>query len=230
MITIAGMNGNLYYWWRTADEQTWVQQTVEFADVVNRVYYIEPSIAWTGSAVVIAATGGSGGTGATSPPGDLFYWWQANATTTWHKQTVATGGSWRTPSIAWTGSSVVIAATGQVGTEGFGIYYWWQADGAATWNHEVVEIGDFMTPSIVWTGSSVLIAAIDSAGTVHYWCQDTNSWIHQTVETGNFSNPSIVWSGHSALIAANGGPNGPNGVVFWWQANGATTWHPEQVV
>jgi hypothetical protein len=37
-----------------------------------------------------------------------------------------------TPSIAWTGSSVVITASGA------GVYYWWQAAGNNVWHPETV--------------------------------------------------------------------------------------------
>ena len=66
-----------------------------------------PAIAWTGSSVVLTAVGQNG---------DLYYWWQAAGSKTWHQQTVSTmdfimPGFASRPSIAWSGSSVLITAT-----------------------------------------------------------------------------------------------------------------------
>jgi hypothetical protein len=66
--------------------------------------------------------------------GNLYYWWQAADTTPWNMQTVATAGLYYFPSIAWTGDSVVITASGVGGN----LYYWWQAAGTAPWNMQQV--------------------------------------------------------------------------------------------
>jgi hypothetical protein len=63
VITAAGADGNLYYWWQAADTGAWNQEIVATGNLNGF-----PSIAWTGSSVVIAAVGGNGG---------LYYWWQA---------------------------------------------------------------------------------------------------------------------------------------------------------
>jgi len=152
-------------------------------------------IAWTGKSVVIVASP------LRQNGGNLFYFWQAVGTGTWHKQLVASGndcppsGSGFTPveptgyqsnAIAWTGDSVIIAARDQ---RNGGIYYWWQPNGGTTWNQQTVAAGPpgccsfgggtppftylvgYSVPSIAWTGKSVVIAAIDKNG-LHYWLQE----------------------------------------------------------
>jgi hypothetical protein len=96
--------------------------------------------AWTGSAAIIAAIDSGG---------DLHYWWQANGTTEWHKQFVASGLSPNVPAtIAWTGTAAVIAAVDSSGS----INYWWQANGATQWNPQLVaQAGITVEP---WEGPS----------------------------------------------------------------------------
>ena len=167
-----------------------------------------PAIAWTGSAAIIAAIDSGG---------DLHYWWQANGTTEWHKQFVASGLSPNVPAtIAWTGTAAVIAAVDSSGS----INYWWQANGATQWNPQLVaQAGitvepwegpvSYGPPAIAATDNYVGIVAVDSYGNVNYWQQamGTTPW-NQTVllADGNnpFNNSDIASTGSSVVITAVG--------------------------
>jgi hypothetical protein len=80
-------------------------------------------IAWTGSDEVIAAT---------DSHGDLYYFWQAAGTTTWHKQLVASGTNtlvYSKPSITAAGTTVYIAAVDTAGD-----LYYFTKTGTAKWH------------------------------------------------------------------------------------------------
>jgi uncharacterized protein YccT (UPF0319 family) len=87
--------------------------------------------------------------------------------------------------IAWTGSSVVIAAVDGSGN----LKYWWQKADTTPWNPETVAsagpggIPVYFWPAIAWTGSSVVISAVDSSKNLDYWWQqaDTTLWHKETV-------------------------------------------------
>lgn len=97
--------------------------------------------------------------------GNPDYWCRAEGATAWHEEVVAFGGFYQ-PSIAWTGSSVVITAANNNGN----LCYWWQPAGTTPWNPETVAGGAiYSTRSIAWTGNSVIISAADSYGNVDYW-------------------------------------------------------------
>ncbi len=213
-------------------------------------------IAYTGASVVIVA----------SPQrqngGNLFYFWQKGGTGSWQKEQVASGNDcpnnqsgwtlgvptgYRSSAIAWTGSSVVIAALDQ--RDG-GIYYWWQPSGGTTWNQQTVAAGPpgccsfgsvvngvttpylvgYSVPSIAWTGRSVVIAAIDKNG-LHYWFQEKGqtTWYHELVSSQDGSThptqPSIAWTGTSVVIAdaCNAG------LCYYWQQAGTAPWHRQVV-
>jgi hypothetical protein len=122
----------------------------------------------------------------------LWYWYEPAGTTTWHEQEVAAGGGadYDDPAIAWTGSSVVIAAVNAQGN----LEYWWQAVGTRPWNQQQVAplglvalgAGQMDFPSIATAGDSVLITAIDSNGNLNYYWQQygTTPWNEQQVAAG----------------------------------------------
>lgn len=90
------------------------------------------------------------------------------------------------PTIAWTGSSVVIAATNTQGN----LDFWWQAAGTSPWNPEQVDptgLGSqFGHPSMVATAGSVMITATDGSGNLDYLWQQygTSGWGGQQVAAG----------------------------------------------
>lgn len=250
----ANEGGDLFYFWQTTGTSTWHKELVAAAGCqgagwqpVTTLGYQSNAIAWTGASVVIAAVD--------TRNGGLYYWWQANGSTAWHQQTVAAGppgccsfGSvvngnvtpyvvgYSVPSIAWTGKSVVVAAT-----DSTGLHYWFQENGKTTWYHELVyryvsSPGDARPqPSIAWTGSSVIIADWcqgNGSGLCYYWqSAGSNTWHRQIVDFSDANNPSIAWTGNAVIIAAKQYPSGgyPGVVSYWWQAAGTTTWHKQQV-
>jgi hypothetical protein len=240
--------GNLYYFWQTTGSSAWNKQHVASGGCpgpgfqpLTTLGYRSNAIVWTGKSVIIAAVD--------QRNGGLYYWWQAAGTTPWNKQTIANGppgccnfGSvdngvttphvmgYSPPSMAWTGRSVVVAATYKNG-----LNYWFQESGQSTWYHQLVNantVGD--QPAIAWTGSSVVIADICNNGALcYYWQQaGSNVWHQQIVDKGPDQFPSIAWNGHAVVIAATHYATAnayPGTVTYWWQAAGTAPWHAQTV-
>jgi len=139
-------------------------------------------------------------------------------------------------SIAWTGSSVVIAS--RDGTNG-DVHYWWQPAGSGTWHPElVIEGGEVayrrnQNPAIAWTGTSVVITAPDGDGNLDYWWQPAGSatWHGAQVAAASggaaYQNPAIAWTGSSVVITAT---DGDGNLYYWWGPSDGSNWHPELVV
>jgi hypothetical protein len=85
-----------------------------------------PAQASTGEVMVAGANLGGG----------LYYEWQTDGTSTWHKETVSTASGWDSPSmaVASDGNVVIAAVDAFTGT----LYYWWQAYGSTNWNQQQV--------------------------------------------------------------------------------------------
>jgi hypothetical protein len=238
--------GDLFYFWQKTGTSTWHREHVASGGCIGSGFqpltelgYQANGIAWTGDSVIIAAVD--------QRNGGLYYWWQPNGGTTWHQETVASGppgccsfGSvvnsqvtpdvhgYSVPSIAWTGKSVVIAATDK-----HGLHYWFQEKFKTTWYHEFVSSDSIgAQPSIAWTGASVVIADLCKLALCYYW-QSAGSkvWHHQVVDTASTGRPSIAWTGHAVVIAATQYPGDklPGVVTYWWQAVGTAPWHKQQV-
>jgi hypothetical protein len=206
-------SGNLDYWWQQAGTGAWTEETVAPGD-----YSYSPAIAWTGSSVVIAAVGNNG---------YLYYFWQAAGSTVWHQETVSTGNFLAqygdsVPSIAWSGSSVLITAASQNGNN---LYYWWQAAGTSTWHQELVNNGYNLNPHIVWAGNKaeIVTATLGSIGYNYYWQADGSpSWNSYYLDGQNTPLESwylnIAAAGDSAVMAAPNldiAPNGENDADLW---------------
>jgi len=218
-ITEMDSYGNIRFWWQAATATTdlWNRETVANT---NMGAYGSPSMVSTGGTVAIAQ--------ANSNDLSLQYWWGVPGMDEWHAETIAIGNYCDNPSIAWTGSAVVVTAIDCSNN----IQYWWQAAGTTTWHQETVATGgNFLngTTSIAWTGSAVVIAAVDYNGRIQYWWQaaDTTTWHHETVATaGGYYNASIAWTGSAVVIAA---VDGNGHIQYWWQAANTTAWHQETV-
>jgi hypothetical protein len=227
VVAETGTNGDLYYWYNPGGNTSWHEQTV--ATATTQIEYSDAAIAWTGrysksaSSVVIVAYGDNGA---------LYYWWQAAGTKTWHKQTVATGNAYISPTIGTTSDSVVIAAADGNGN----VNYWYQPFGHTGWTHNKVAAGkdtkEFDSASIGWTGSTVVIAAGTTSGDVFYWWNpggDT-TWHKQTVALGAgelyYEEPSLGVAKDSVILAAVD----TFGVVYYWYETFSTsTWHQQTV-
>jgi hypothetical protein len=131
VITAIDAAGDLDYWYQAAGTSGWnTRQTV----ATGPAWY-EPVIAWTGSSVVIAAVNGDNGS--------LYYWYQPAGSSDWNtEQTVSaasSGDEYSVPSIAWTGSSVVISAAYLYDADQYGnVEYWYQPAGTRSWNPQPV--------------------------------------------------------------------------------------------
>jgi hypothetical protein len=247
--------GDLSYFWQQTGTTAWHRELVAStggcpASWENTVVpqsptgYRSNAIAWTGDSVVIAAVDVRNG--------GLYYWWQAKGSTVWHQQLVAAGPpeccsfysvlngkvtplvvGYSMPSIAWTGSAVVIAASDK-----HGLHYWFQQKKNTTWYEELVapfSVVAPLQPAIAWTGSSVVIASScngNESDGMCYYVQPAGSatWGRQVVDTGYSLFPSIAWTGSAVVIAANVGVTGSdNAIATWTQAAGTTAWRKEQV-
>ena len=85
-----------------------------------------PAQASTGE-VMVAGTNLGGG---------LYFEWQTDGTSTWHKETVSSASGWDSPSmaVASNGNVLIAAVDAFTGT----LYYWWQAYGSTNWNQQQV--------------------------------------------------------------------------------------------
>ena len=188
--------------------------------------YTFSRIAWTGTDTVIAAT---------DKQGDLYYFWQASGSTTWHRQLVARGGggiAYKHPSIAWEGSAVLIAALDASGD----LVYFAQPSGSTTWTYELVATGtggQFESPSITAGDGQVLISAASKAGDLVTYSQAYNgpNWTEQTVAFGTFGTPSAATvydsldGSYLGLLTDSSGGT----LYFWYEYLAAPGWNPETV-
>jgi hypothetical protein len=181
--------------------------------------YTFSRVAWTGSVEVIAAT---------DAHGDLYYFWQASGSTTWHRQLVASGG-YSKPCITWTGQDVAIAALDSSGD----LFYFTQPGSGTTWASQLVATassGKYQAPSVtVSPGGQVLISAGNSSGELVSFTLNpgSTSWSEQTVAFGRFG-PSSVATAESALgliTASSGGT-----LYFWYESLAFPGWSPGQTV
>jgi hypothetical protein len=139
--------------------------------------------------------------------------------------------------VAWTGTSVVVAA---VNTAGNLDYY--EQDGSTTWHQEVVAKCCYnnSVPSIAQTGRTVSIADSGEGGQVDYYYHYdgiclvksvcTQGWHEQVVATAPRGTPygpaTISWTGSAVIIAA---VDQVGALDYWYQDAGTRAWHKEQV-
>jgi hypothetical protein len=182
-------------------------------------------IAWTGSDEVIAAT---------DSHGDLYWFWQATGSATWHKQLVAdatSGIAYSRPSVAAAGATVYIAAV-----DGAGDLYYFTKTGSASW-HEVLlsnagSAGKYQAPSITAGDGSVLISVGNTGGDlVSFTLAPGGGWNEQTVATGMFGPSSVstvldsMDAEYLGLITASSGGT----LYFFWEYLANPRWNQQTV-
>jgi hypothetical protein len=183
-------------------------------------------IAWTGSDEVIAAT---------DSHGDLYYFWQASGSTTWHKQLVAAGTSglaYSKPSITVAGTTVYIAAA-----DGSGNLYYFTKTGTASWQGQLLSTGGssgkYQAPSITVGDGYVLISVSNTGGDLDSFtlAPGNTSWAELTVAAGLFGPSSVTTvfdsldSEYLGLMTASSGGT----LYFFWEYLTAPAWNPETV-
>src|SRR5580658_3367723 len=198
--------------------------------------FTNSTVAWTGHTAVVAAVNNAG---------NLDYYYQQDGSTTWNQEVVAKCCySNSTPSIAQTGSKVIITADHAL-AGGSGaptvLDYWYSDGGTGAWHEEQVATGVGYNgpgrPSVGWTGSAVIITDTDAHGNVDYWYQDagTRPWHQQRVApagslgtggSGFWSFPVISWTGSTVIIGAT---NEDGDLDYWYQDAGTRPWHQQQV-
>ena len=188
--------------------------------------YTFSRIAWTGSRKVIAAT---------DRRHDLYSFWEASSSATWHKQLVAKGGSgtgYSAPSITWTGHAVAIAALDASGD----LLYFTQHSGSTTWKRSTVAKADgypYQAPSVTTAGDgSVLISDGDIANRLFSFtlAPDSSTWIRQWVSIGGLFGPSSITTCYDSIVhaylglitATSGGT-----LYFWWERLDSPGWNQE---
>ncbi len=183
-------------------------------------------VAWTGSRAVIAAT---------DSHGDLYYFWQAAGSTTWHKQVVAqatTGVSFSNPSIAWTGQAVIIVALEASNSV---VYFSPAAGGTWTKPQPVFSYGsDWRAPTVTGVpGGGAIVDARTTTGKLYSteFPPGGSGWTGGVVSYG-ISGPSSVITCYDSLadqylglIAATSG----NALDFWWEYLGSGDWNQETI-
>lgn len=218
--------GNVNYWWQAQGEQDWVPQLVGAPLFISGRYnsYQEPTMAWTGDAVIIAAA---------DALGNLDYWWQAKEKTNWNLQHVAAaatdGGILYTgPAIAWAGNSVALVASDNSGDA---LTYWWQAKNKTPWNRQIVATAQ--QPAIACAGDDVVVTAVDTAGNLQYWWQSPEKTPFNPVQTVarsgrgiTYAQPSIAWTGNAVVITA---VDSNGNLYYWWQAKDGVDWNGQLV-
>jgi hypothetical protein len=196
----------------------------ELAAKTTKYKYTLSRITSTGLQLTIAAT---------DSHGDLYYFWQKIGSTAWHKQLVGKGGhgqAYSKPSIAWTGSGVVIGALDHAGDL---VAY---TQHGATWKRKVVGKASghkFGAPSVAAVPAGpVLIAAARNGQLVSFELVPGHSnWARQTAGYGTFGTPSIITCYDSlisrflAVITATSGGT----LDFWWERLDNVGWHQEAV-
>jgi hypothetical protein len=220
---------------------TWYHQLVAKGDC-----YGQPTIAWTGLDLT-ALGGGIGVPGsvviAAPCPGGICYWWQAVGTRPWNRQVVDDSAGAASPSIAWTGNAVLIAATHWNGTRN-AIVYWWQAVGTRPWHKQEIASRDnngeqgiaLQNPAIADADGSVVIAdgqaALNNNGLNYWWApaKDSGVWTQQTPtqsDTNADTDPRVIaWTGRSVVISS---VTNCGDLDYWWQAKATTDWNHQRV-
>ncbi len=121
-------DGNLNLWSQSSDGN-WTGQLVASGN------YCNPSIVTSGSSVFITATLGEDGEAGGDNEGNVYYFWPPSGKQTqWNSKEVGTS-IYLNPSIAASGSHMVIAA---VGARTDDLYYWWQDGSPENWQMQTV--------------------------------------------------------------------------------------------
>jgi hypothetical protein len=146
-----------------------------------------PSIAWTGSAVVIVALEQS--KPATGANDDVAAWWQTATTTTWSREQVSPPAEFSFPAVAATGSSVVVVASAEQNINAQYLDDWWHDATANTgWTRQrpagTAQWSGVTGPhSLAYAAASVVMTTTDACGDLDYWWQrvGTTPWQKQQV-------------------------------------------------
>jgi hypothetical protein len=190
--------------------------------------YTFSRIAWTGSRKVIAAT---------DSHHDLYSFWEASSSGTWHKQLVAKGGhstGYSSPSIAWTGHAVAIAVLDTSGD----LLYFSQHSGSTKWSHKTVAKADghaYQAPSVTAASDgTVLISAGNKSDRLFAFmlAPDSSTWVKQGVSLGGLFGASSITTCYDSIVhaylglitATSGGT-----LYFWWERLDSPGWN-QQVI
>jgi hypothetical protein len=175
-----------------------------------------PSIAWSGSSVLLTAAASNG---------YLCYWWQAAGTTTWHQELVTSpflGPGWNAaPQLVWTGSDVEIAVAIETGSFPVVASYW-QAEGSPTWNAGTSRFGDVTYPSLMYADGQLIWASIEGPSPDTYLrvgdASITDAWSQNEVDgttelsLADYQAPALAFDGSNPVMAATGA----DGNLYYW--------------
>ena len=250
--SVTNNGDDLLYWWQADGTSTWHEKIVarnNFAKTGITERFYTPSITWTGSDVVIVADVYSNFEGMGGYSLDT-YWNQPTGTTPdagvlgigrqLGRRRRRVGSS--SPSSArrspGTGSNVVIADVGAVGTQTAGplpddLYFWWQ-DSSGNFHQETVashsRTASYGQAVLTATNDAVVIVAIRNGEDLLSWYQPFGGkgWTANGIAGGfsddAFSAPSVAWTGSSVVVAATVVGDEPS-VKYEWQPSPGTAWH-----
>jgi len=217
-IAAQGPNDTLLFYWATTGTSTWHEETV--AGPGSTTY--TPSIVINGNTVNIAAVG---------PHNSLNFYWAYDGTATWHAETVSTN-AFSTPSMTVDGNTFYITANGYFGQ----LWVWSKVIGVGTWQSQNIGQNEFAYfPAITANGNTVDIAVANQYGgalDLYSAVQGSSTWHKQTVAGpgGTIIVPvSIAVNQGTLTIATAGGTTAQTQLLFYWAANGSSTWHRETV-
>ena len=244
-------NGNdLLFWWQADGTSKWHEQIVarnNFAKTGIIEHFFTPSITWTGSDIVIVADVYSNFEGMGGYSLDTY--WKQPSGTTWTQESSGLGSNsgidgdassaqpFVSPQIAWTGSNVVIADVGAVGTQTAGLlpddlHFWWQ-DSSGNFHQETVashsSTASYGQAVLTATNDAVVIVAIRNGEDLLSWYQPfgRKGWTANGIAGGfshdAFSAPSVAWTGSSVVVAAAVVGDDPS-VKYEWQPSPGTAW------
>jgi hypothetical protein len=248
--SVTSNGDDLLYWWQADGTSMWHKEIVAQNNVAKSgtsERFFTPSITWTGSDVVIVADVDSNFEGMGGYSLDTY--WQQPGGTTWTQEFSGLGGNsgidgdasgaqpFVRPQIAWTGSNVVIADVGAVGTRTAGrlpdnVYFWWQ-DSSGNFHQEKVashsSTASYGQAVLTATDDAVVIVAIRNGTDLLSWYQSfgRTGWTANGIAGGfsddAFSAPSVAWTGSSVVVAATVVGDNPS-VKYEWQPSPGTAW------
>ena len=231
---------DLLAWEQVPGASSWQQETVATPASIGGADLGYPSIAATASSVQVVSEDTSG---------NIWFFQQADGTTTWSApQFVGTvtsdlpdGGT--APAIAWTGVPGHTGTNSVITVEDNGAVRFWFQNGRGGWTEETVASGGYYYPVVTATDRGIVIVALGPGGALHSFYQPYggSGWTSDGtvgVKSGQwFGGLSVTWDGVNVDVVASfndgatGGLDGmlPDKLVFLWKSDSARSWSDEDI-
>jgi len=232
-------DNDLLAWEQVPGASSWQQETVATPASIGGADLGYPSIAATASSVQVVSEDTSG---------NIWFFQQADGTTTWSApQFVGTvtsdlpdGGT--APAIAWTGVPGHTGTNSVITVEDNGAVRFWYQNGRG-WTEETVASGGYYYPVVTATDRGIVIVALGPGSALHSFYQPYggSGWTSDGtvgVKSGQwFGGLSVTWDGVNVDVVASlndgasGGLDGmlPDKLVFLWKSDSARSWSDEDI-